>query len=99
MGKIERKMLAGKKNFYNTLTETHIDTEDYEHAKRVWKHYNFKCLGEYSDWYHPHYVLVSKWMSCFFAMFSKISEIYVWVRMVWTPTITILLLGTASMRC
>ncbi|XP_025412854.1 uncharacterized protein LOC112685238 isoform X2 [Sipha flava] len=49
--KLNEKCLPEKKNFYNTLTETHIDTEDYEHAKRVWEHYNFKCLGEYSDWY------------------------------------------------
>eukprot|EP00102_Acyrthosiphon_pisum_P017244 XP_008188546.1 PREDICTED: uncharacterized protein LOC103310883 [Acyrthosiphon pisum] len=41
--------LPSKEHFYSTLHESHIDDADYEHAIRVWEHFNLNTLGEYSD--------------------------------------------------
>eukprot|EP00102_Acyrthosiphon_pisum_P012564 XP_008181781.2 PREDICTED: uncharacterized protein LOC103309046 [Acyrthosiphon pisum] len=49
--KLDENILPRKEDFYNTLTETDLCDEDYEYAKRVWDHFNFNTLGEYSDWY------------------------------------------------
>jgi hypothetical protein len=43
--------LLSEENFYNTLNESGIKSEKYEHAKRVWEHFKFKTLGEYRDLY------------------------------------------------
>ncbi|XP_050543406.1 uncharacterized protein LOC126906698 [Daktulosphaira vitifoliae] len=48
---LETTELPSKKDFYNELTESHISDEDYVHAQTVWKHFNCKNLGEYSDLY------------------------------------------------
>lgn len=33
------------------MTEAHVSDDDYRHATKVWNHFNFNTLGEYSDWY------------------------------------------------
>jgi len=50
-GKLNETALPPKEKFYNTLNETHISNNDYEHAKTVWNRFNCNTLGEYSDWY------------------------------------------------
>lgn len=49
--KLDDVQLPPKTEFYNTLSEQHISDADYAHAIRVWDHYKFNSLGEYSDWY------------------------------------------------
>ncbi|XP_022160911.1 uncharacterized protein LOC111027017 [Myzus persicae] len=49
--KLEETILPRKEDFYSTLTEEHIDDEEYEHAVTVWNHFKCKTLGEYSDLY------------------------------------------------
>lgn len=49
--KLEERTLPHKNEFYSTLTETGVTEEDYDHTKNVWKHFNCKNLGEYSDLY------------------------------------------------
>lgn len=43
--------LPEKKDFYNDLTEEHINDEEYERAKHVWDLFKCNSLGEYSDIY------------------------------------------------
>ena len=40
-----------KKEFYSKLTLQDITSEDYKHAKNVWKAFNIKNIGEYHDLY------------------------------------------------
>ncbi|KAE9523164.1 hypothetical protein AGLY_016397 [Aphis glycines] len=47
--KLEQTHLPEKADFYSTLTESHMQKEDYDHAKTVWSHIECKTLGEYSD--------------------------------------------------
>ena len=35
--------------FYSHLTEEHITDDEYEYAKKVWKEYGCKTLGNYHD--------------------------------------------------
>ncbi|XP_050064727.1 uncharacterized protein LOC126553627 [Aphis gossypii] len=49
--KLEETILPEKEDFYSTLTEEHIDDEEYEHAVTIWNHFKCKTLGEYSDLY------------------------------------------------
>ena len=37
------------KDFHNTLNETDITKEDYEHAQKVWDTFNIKDFGKYHD--------------------------------------------------
>ena len=39
------------KDFYNTLNQTDITKEDYEHAQKVWNTFNIKILEVYRDLY------------------------------------------------
>ncbi|XP_050677400.1 uncharacterized protein LOC126974058 isoform X2 [Leptidea sinapis] len=43
--------LPSRDKFYNTLTDTHISDEDYEHAKDVWQHFHCQNMSDYSDLY------------------------------------------------
>ncbi|CAL1278657.1 unnamed protein product [Larinioides sclopetarius] len=49
--KYEETKLPPKDKFYNKLNECHITDEEYRHAQRVWKAFNIKNLGEYTDLY------------------------------------------------
>ena len=39
------------KNFRNSLINTDITEDEYEHAHNVWKTFNIKNVGEYHDLY------------------------------------------------
>ncbi|GBM54161.1 hypothetical protein AVEN_195153-1 [Araneus ventricosus] len=56
--KCEETKLPPQEDFYNQLNESHIKDGDYEHAKSVWKAFNIKTLGEYSDLYVKTDVLI-----------------------------------------
>lgn len=43
--------LPEKKDFYSTMNKTGITDEDYEHAKRVFKDFECKNMGDYCDLY------------------------------------------------
>ncbi|RWS22921.1 hypothetical protein B4U80_03200 [Leptotrombidium deliense] len=43
--------LPQEKEFYNDLTNEHIQKEEYEYAKKVWNYFKCKTLGDYSDLY------------------------------------------------
>jgi predicted nucleic acid-binding Zn ribbon protein len=45
------EQLPPKKAFYSKLTETNISDDEYERAKKIWKHFGIKNLGEYHDLY------------------------------------------------
>lgn len=49
--KLTETCLPLKTNFYSQLHDESINDEDYEHAINVWKIFNIKTLGEYSDLY------------------------------------------------
>ena len=54
MDKFERfneTELPSIKEFYSRLNDSNIDVKDYEHAQKVWKHFNIKNMGEYHDLY------------------------------------------------
>ncbi|XP_025421129.1 uncharacterized protein LOC112691190 [Sipha flava] len=49
--KLDETTLPPKTEFYSSLTETSIEEDEYEHAIKVWNHFNCRSLGEYSDLY------------------------------------------------
>ena len=54
MDKFERfneTELPSIKEFYSRLNDSNASAQDYEHAQRVWKHFNLKNIGEYHDVY------------------------------------------------
>ncbi|XP_022179368.1 uncharacterized protein LOC111039984 [Myzus persicae] len=57
--KLQVPSLPDKFLFYSALTETHVCDEDYDHATRVWSHFDCSSLGEYSDLYLQIDVLIS----------------------------------------
>lgn len=49
--KLKETCLPSYENFYNLLNEENISESDYAHAMNVWKTFDVKTLGEYSDLY------------------------------------------------
>jgi hypothetical protein len=49
--KLDEPKLPDKKDFYSQLSASNITDENYVHAKNVWRTFNLKTLGEYSDLY------------------------------------------------
>ena len=43
--------LPPAKEFYSRLNDSNVDVKDYEHAQKVWKHFNIRNMGEYYDLY------------------------------------------------
>ena len=49
--KFEETKLPDMKDFDSKLNDSHISVEDYEHAKKIWKEFDMKTLGEFHDIY------------------------------------------------
>lgn len=49
--RFDEKCLPSKEQFYNSLTCEHITDEEYERALKIWKAFNIKTLGDYTDLY------------------------------------------------
>ena len=43
--------LPPKETFYSKLNMAGVSHQDYEHARRVWREFGLKDLGEYHDLY------------------------------------------------
>lgn len=50
--------LPSQSKFFNTMTNEHISTEDYQHAQSVWSQFEIHNLGEYTDLYLKSDVLI-----------------------------------------
>ena len=49
--KFDQTKLPAKKQFYSILNDLHINNKEYDHAKKVWKTFKVKNMGEYLDLY------------------------------------------------
>ena len=49
--KFEETSLPDKESFYSILNETDITHDDYLHALRIWREFDIKNLGEYTELY------------------------------------------------
>ena len=49
--KFTEEKLPQKEKFYSKLNDCGISDEDFDHAKRIWKEFGVKNLGEYHDLY------------------------------------------------
>ena len=41
--------LPAKEHFYSILNDQYITNDKYDHARKVWKMFNIKTMGEYHD--------------------------------------------------
>ena len=49
--KFDQMELPPKEQFYSILNDQHITNDEYNHAKKVWKAFSIKTMGEYHDLY------------------------------------------------
>ena len=49
--KFDQMKLPTKDQFYSILNDQHITDDEYDHAKKVWKTFKIKTMGEYNDLY------------------------------------------------
>ena len=49
--KFDQTELPTKEDFFSILNNRHISNEEYDHAKKVWKAFKIKTMGEYHDLY------------------------------------------------
>ena len=56
--KFQESQLPPIKDFYNTLKDEPLSTEDYERAQNTWKFFNIQNLQQYHDHYHLSDVLL-----------------------------------------
>ena len=49
--KFDQTELPSKEQFYSILNDQHITNDEYDHARKVWKTFNIKTIGEYHDLY------------------------------------------------
>ena len=47
-----------KDQFYSILNDLHINNDEYDHVKKVWKAFNIETMGEYHDLYLKSNVLL-----------------------------------------
>ena len=47
--KFDQMELPTKDQFYSVLNDQHITDDEYDHAKKVWKTFKIKTMGEYHD--------------------------------------------------
>ena len=47
--KFDQTKLPTKDQFYSILNDQHITDDEYDHAKKVWKTFKIKTMGEYHD--------------------------------------------------
>ena len=47
--KIDQKELLTREQFYSILNDQHITNGEYDHARKVWKTFSIKTMGEYHD--------------------------------------------------
>ena len=50
-GRFKDSELPSKDKFYNNLNMSGVSDKDYEHARKVWKEFKIKNMGEYHDLY------------------------------------------------
>jgi hypothetical protein len=62
--------LPDRERFYSFLTDTHITSDDYVHAQRIWQEFKVSDMGMYSDLYLMTDVLL---LACVFEEFRQIS--------------------------
>ena len=49
--KFDQTELPTKDQFYSVLNDQHVTDDEYDHAKKVWKTFKIKTMGEYYDLY------------------------------------------------
>ena len=49
--KFDQTELPVREQFYSILNDQHITNGEYDHARKVWKTFNIKTMGEYHDLY------------------------------------------------
>ena len=49
--KFDQTELPTKDQFYSILNDQHITDDEYDHAKKVWKAFKIKTMGQYHDLY------------------------------------------------
>ena len=49
--KFDQTELPTREQFYSILNNQHITNGEYDHARKVWKTFNIKTMGEYHDLY------------------------------------------------
>ena len=49
--KFDQTELPAKEHFYSILNDQDITDDEYDHAKKVWKTFKIKTIGEYHDFY------------------------------------------------
>ena len=65
--------LPTKEQFYSVLNDQHIINGEYDHARKVWKVFNIKTMGEYHDLYLKSDVLL---LADLFKSFRKTCLLY-----------------------
>lgn len=71
--KFDETQLPSKSSFFNSLNESYISDSDYDYAHKIWKYFNIKYLGEYTDIYIKADVLL---LCDIFEKFRKVSLLY-----------------------
>ena len=56
--KFNQTELPAEGHFYSILNDQHITNDEYDHAKKVWKAFKIKTMGEYHDLYLGSHVLL-----------------------------------------
>ena len=49
--KFNQTELPSKEHFYSILNDQHVTNDEYDHARKVWKAFKIKTMGEYHELY------------------------------------------------